>query len=491
MVPVGAMDEGQLPIGDAGSSSAAREPCPSTIGSTDDPVTTARRGQAVRAAVSVSFAVGLLLLAPSRPEAHEIPADVTVQAFMHATGQRMRVIVRVPLEAMRDFDWPVTGPGYLDLDRVAPMLRDAARLWIADYVQLYEEARALSDEEIVAARVSLPSDPSFSTFETALANVMGSPLPSSTLLPWEQAVLDVLLEVPVASATSRFSIDPEWAHLGLRTLTVLRFVTPSGAERAFQYTGNPGLVRLDPRWHQAALRFTRLGFHHILEGIDHLLFVLCLVIPFRRVGPLIPIVTSFTVAHSITLIASALGLTPSALWFPPLIETLIALSIVYMAVENIFGANAQRRWLLAFAFGLVHGFGFSFLLRESLQFAGGHLLSSLLFFNIGVELGQLFVLLLMVPLLNWLFRRVSERMGVIVLSAVVAHEAWHWMTNRGGRLLQYDFRLPILDASLLATFMRWLMLGLIVAGTVWGLSGLYRWLGRKLGQDDAMATAGG
>lgn len=448
-------------------------------------MTRAGSGQAIRTTAAVSVAVVFLLLVPSRLEAHEIPADVTVQAFLKAADRRMRMIVRVPLEAMRDFDWPVTGPGYLDLDRVEPMLREAARLWIADYVQLYEEARVLPDEQIVAVRVSLPADPSFSTFETALAHVTGSPLASSTLLPWEQAVLDVLLEVPIASETSRFSIDPAWAHLGLRTLTVLRFVTPPGAERAFQYTGNPGLVRLDPRWHQAALRFTRLGFHHILEGIDHLLFILCLIIPFRRVGPLIPIVTSFTVAHSITLIASALGLTPSALWFPPLIETLIALSIVYMALENIFGPSAQRRWLLAFAFGLVHGFGFSFLLRESLQFAGGHLLSSLLFFNLGVELGQLFVLVLMVPVLNWLFRRVSERMGTIVLSALVAHEAWHWMRDRGSRLLQYAFQWPALDASFLASVMRWLMLGLILVATVWGLSGLYRWLGRKLGQDDA------
>ena len=75
--------------------------------------------------------------------------------------------------------------------------------------------------------------------------------------------------------------------------------------------------------------------------------------------------TAFTVAHSITLIASAYDLAPDALWFPPLIETLIAMSIVYMALENIVGARAsQRRWMITFAFGLVHGFGFSFALRR-------------------------------------------------------------------------------------------------------------------------------
>jgi hypothetical protein len=140
-------------------------------------------------------------------------------------------------------------------------------------------------------------------------------------------------------------------------------------------------VRLDPRWHQAVLQFIKLGFTHILDGIDHLLFLFCLVIPFRRFRSLVAIVTSFTVAHSITLIASAYNLAPDALWFPPLIETLIATSIVYMALENIVGASSEpqsapstqrkslfsansaasavkRRWVIAFAFGLVHGFGF-------------------------------------------------------------------------------------------------------------------------------------
>src|SRR5206468_10741709 len=116
-------------------------------------------------------------------------------------------------------------------------------------------------------------------------------------------------------------------------------------------------------------------------------------------------------------------------WFPPLIETLIAMSIVYMALENIVGGSTvHRRWMIAFGFGLVHGFGFSFALRETLQFAGDHLLASLLAFNIGVELGQLLVLLPFIPLLEALFRfAVAERMGTIIVSALVAHTGWHWM----------------------------------------------------------------
>src|SRR5207237_5257001 len=140
------------------------------------------------------------------------------------------------------------------------------------------------------------------------------------------------------------------------------------------------------------------------------------------------------------------------LWFPPLIETLIALSSVYMALENIVGGSSlQRRWMMAFGFGLVHGFGFSFALRESLQFAGSHLLTSLLSFNVGVELGQLFVLILLIPALQLFFRyAVAERMGAIILSAIVAHTAWHWMLDRGARLRQFSFEWHSLDAALLA-----------------------------------------
>ncbi len=207
-------------------------------------------------------------------------------------------------------------------------------------------------------------------------------------------------------------------------------------------------------------------------------------IPYRRIKPLIAVITSFTAAHSITLFASALGFAPSALWFPPLIEVLIALSIVFMAFENIVGASLQRRWLYAFGFGLVHGFGFSFALRESLQFAGTHLITSLLGFNIGVELGQLACLLVAIPVLNALFKHVvAERMGTILLSALVAHTAWHWMLDRIAVLRQFTFRWPAFDAAFAAGAMRALMLLLVVTGAVWLMFGLYKMLNTQRGVD--------
>ena len=116
-----------------------------------------------------------------------------------------------------------------------------------------------------------------------------------------------------------------------------------------------------------------------------------------------------------------------------------------MALENIVGVTAvKRRWVITFLFGLVHGFGFSFALRETLQFAGSHLLTSLVSFNLGVELGQLFALGIMLPALWLLFRYVvAERIGAIILSALVAHTAWHWMIDRGSALLEFPLGVRI------------------------------------------------
>jgi hypothetical protein len=408
--------------------------------------------------------------------AHDVPADIVVQSFVRPEGQQLRLLLRVPLGAIVDAELPQRGPGYLDFTRADAWLPTVATRWMDDYSEIYEGEGRLTRPRIVAARVSLPSDRSFGTYETALAHMTTDPpLTNDTELIWNQGLLDVLYEYSIESDRSEFSINPVLGRLGIKATSVIRFLPPGGVVRAFEFVGDPGLVRLDPRWFQAALRFVHLGFLHILDGTDHLLFLFCLVIPFRRLRTLILVVTAFTVAHSITLLSSAYELVPNALWFPPLIETLIATSIVYMALENIVSVRLQRRWLIAFGFGLVHGFGFSFALRQTLQFAGSHLLTSLLSFNVGVELGQVFVLLLMVPSLNLLFRfGIAERTGTVILSALVAHTGWHWMLERGDQLRQFRIVWPALTAAVLASAVRWLMLILIIVGIAWVVFGLLR-----------------
>lgn len=415
-----------------------------------------------------------VLTPPLGASAHDIPNDVTVQAFLKPEGRRLALLVRVPLKACRDVDFPTRGPGFLDLTRADASLRDAATMWISELVELYENGERLRNPSLTGYRVSFESDRSFGSYEEAQEHLSGDRLPGDTEIYWNQGLLDVSFEYPINSDRSGFSINPGFSRLGLRVITVLRFLPPGGGVRAFELPGDSGFVRLDPSWRQAALRFVGAGFIHIMDGTDHLLFLFCLVIPFRRFGSLIKVVTAFTVAHSITLIASAYDLGPDALWFPPLIETLIAISILYMALENIVGASrVGRRWMIALGFGLVHGFGFSFGLKQTMQFAGSHLLTSLLSFNIGVELGQLLVLVLLIPLLEVVFRFVvAERMGTIILSALVAHTGWHWMIERADRLRQ--FPLPTFNAALLASAMRWLIVILIFAGLIWLASGLVR-----------------
>jgi hypothetical protein len=450
---------------------------------------------------TLTIAAVWLVCVVAQLRAHDIPVDVLVQMFVKPEGQRLSVLVRVPLAAMRDVNFPVHGQNFLNFPEPDELMRDATRLWIAEPLVIEADGVRLAVPRLAGVRISLPSDKSFVTYDDALAHMHGPPLAGTTELPWNQAMLDIALEYPIDSDRAQLAVRPAFERLGVRVVTALRFLPPGGAVRAFEFTGDPGRVQLDPSWRQAAWRFVTLGFTHILDGTDHLLFLFCLVVPFRRLRPLILIVTAFTVAHSITLFASAFDLAPDALWFPPLIETLIAMSIVYMALENILFSSALRespgeesgssnaaarasgggapralinvgrsalrhRWLITFAFGLVHGFGFSFALKQTLQFAGTHLLTSLFAFNVGIELGQIAVLLALIPALHLLFRFVvAERMGIIILSALAAHTAWHWMTERFDRLRQ--FNAPALDAALAAGALRWLIGIVAAAGVIW------------------------
>jgi len=415
--------------------------------------------------VRILLIAAVLLGGATGARAHDIPDQVRVQAFVKPEGRVLRVVARVPLKAMRDVDVPQRSGGFLDLARAERALHDATQIWLAQEMELYENDARLTSPRIVDVRVSLESDRSFESYESALANFSAPRLQNSTELYWSQGLMDVILEYPIASAASQFAIRPRLERLGIRVQTVLKLILPDGSIRAFDLHGDPGVVQLDPRWHQAAATFVRSGFLHILSGPDHLLFLLLLVAPFRRLLPLAAIVTAFTAAHSITLACAALGLGPGALWFPVLIEVLIAASILYMALENVLHVSLTRRWMLAGAFGLVHGFAFAYGLTELLQFAGSHLVTSLFAFNVGVEAGQLAVLCVFVPVLDFLFRKIPERWLMTVMSLFVGHTAWHWMTERFENLSKFPF--PAIDGPSVASLIRWVMGLLVLAFAVW------------------------
>jgi hypothetical protein len=420
-----------------------------------------------RVAVCLAALLGLSLLSNPAP-AHDIPNEIIVQSFVKPESDRLPFLVRIPLVMLQSMGLPKRGPGYLDLARIGDGLNKAAQAVTRD-IQLYEDGTRLTPGR-VQTRVSQPSERLFETFEQARTHITGPKLPESTNVFWNQGFFDAYLSYPIRSDRSEFSLDMQMAPaLSGRLKMTVRFMPPEGFTRAYEIHGGFGRLALDPRWHQVAGVFVKSGFFHILDGTDHLLFLFCLVIPFRRRWwDLFKIITAFTVAHTITLIASAQGLVPVGDWFPPLVETLIAASIVYMALENIVAADLRRRWLVTVAFGLVHGFGFSFAFQQDLQFAGDHLLLSLVSFNVGVELGQILVLLLVLPVLGLLFRRRSvERFGVVILSVFLAHTGWHWMVDRVESLRRVDW--PTLDANSVVTLAGWGLLLLLVGGVAWAI----------------------
>jgi HupE / UreJ protein len=405
--------------------------------------------------------------------AHDLPVDHIMNGFVKIGPAQVDFVVRVPLDLLLGVPFPLRGDHY-DIAASEPAVQTALQA-LASALQLREGDVRLAPSS-AAGRLSPPADRSFTDYEDAAAAI-GRPLPPDTVIGFQMGYLDAHFVYPIASPNSVFWIQNNLAtELGDYIKLAIRVIPRDEPSRALMVTGASGRVALDPAWYQASAGFIKLGIEHILSGVDHLLFLLCLIIPFRRVRGLIPVITAFTVGHSVTLIGTAYGLAPAGRWFPPFVETAIAVSIVYMALENIVGASLRRRWIIAGLFGLVHGFGFADVLGEQLQFAGSNLLVSLLSFNIGIEIGQLAVLCAFVPALALLLRgAMAGRMGIIVVSAIVAHTAWHWMIDRADVLWQTPWPQP--TGAGLMVLAQWI-LGFVLA--VGAASLLAKWVQQKL-----------
>lgn len=235
-----------------------------------------------------------------------------------------------------------------------------------------------------------------------------------------------------------FDLDPD--HRGL-----LKLQAAGGAQAAVFSRDRPDLalaVGQPHRWDQLR-SFVTEGIWHILHGYDHVLFLLTLLLPavvlHRRGGweprsslrdaliDVTKVVTGFTLAHSITLSLGVLGWInlPSRI-----VESAIAFTVVLGALNNLFPLVTRRRWLVAFAFGLIHGLGFASVLRD-LGLERGSLGIALLGFNVGVELGQLAIVVLFVPLIyllreSLLYRRLVMPMGALAIGGIAAY----WFVGR-------------------------------------------------------------
>ena len=185
-----------------------------------------------------------------------------------------------------------------------------------------------------------------------------------------------------------------------------------------------------PSTGQVFLRYTGSGITHIFMGYDHIAFLLALLLWARRLVPIIKVVTAFTIAHSLTLALAVLDVVS----IPAIVvEPLIAATIIWVATENLFWRDIGRRWRIAFVLGLVHGFGFAGVLRE-FGLPGDALAVALAAFNIGVEIGQVTIVSIAVPLLlgiDRLMRAEGRSPGLVyAASTVIAGLGLYWLLAR-------------------------------------------------------------
>ncbi|MBI1920598.1 MAG: HupE/UreJ family protein [Geobacter sp.] len=172
--------------------------------------------------------------------------------------------------------------------------------------------------------------------------------------------------------------------------------------------------------------FLLLGIKHIFSGYDHIAFLLALIVIGLSIREVLKIITAFTIAHSITLLLAALQIVSLNSRF---VEIVIALSICYVAVENLLKKEIRYRWLVTFAFGLIHGFGFASALQE-LIVGKSDLVVSVLSFNMGVEAGQIMIFLVMLPVLHLLRNRLGARMITVGASTAVFLVGFTWLIER-------------------------------------------------------------
>lgn len=325
---------------------------------------------------------------------------------------------------------------YLDVDALRRDPEGLGRL-VAQGHHLHVDGHEL-EASIETVRVYPGiSQPPFASLHEALQAITNEPLyPAATDPTYVgDTVVDVALRYHAGGAVSRYTFSSS-LNPGLpdqQDTTNLLFDHYPGETLMFQQRGlleQP--LRVSRSAWAAAYTFVGKGIQHILAGYDHVLFVLCLILGAVSFSSLLWRITGFTLGHTITLIVGFFGYLPTAGWFIPAVETAIALSIVYAAVVAILQKPEAASLWITTAIGLLHGFGFAFVLHEILQIDAPHLWQSLLSFNLGVEIGQAGIVLAIWPAL-WLLARHSEqvlritRWGIALPCIVIAS---YWVSQR-------------------------------------------------------------
>lgn len=309
------------------------------------------------------------------------------------------------------------------------------------------------DEESVNAKVEdvriykNGTQPDFATLDEAKRSFQNGQLFDA----FEQDVyvgdttVDVLLQYTSQSAVYNYALSST-LNPGLpdqdETANLILDYSPSGIQvfRARGLLLEP--VTVTRSVFDAVITFTKEGVKHILEGLDHVLFVICLVLGAMHLRPLFWRVTGFTIGHSITLSLGFFGFVPTAAWFVPAVETGIALSIIYVALVAIVPKLQQEKneWAIVAITGLIgllHGLGFSFVLQNILQVTSPNIWQSLLAFNLGVEIGQILIVIVAWSIFYFisLLGARAAKMNRYFIASVCIVISFYWVIERSGNIL--------------------------------------------------------
>ncbi len=374
------------------------------------------RGVLRRRVICVLIIVCGCLVTPGRPRAHDLERTRVTLVFQ-ADGSFSLDIANDPewlLLRLEPFleDYPDI-PVRPSADRLAPPDRDARLAALApvmrDRIVLFVDGREIQPPTVAYVPPATPTAPD-GTPTPGRYRLEGRVPPDARLLRWFYGIVADPYPLIITRADGRTYTEWIGGTVWSRPIDLTgQFVPPT-------------------RW-EIVTQYLALGFTHILpKGLDHILFVLGLFLLSTRLKPLLWQVTAFTVAHSITLGLSIYGVVALA---PAIVEPLIALSIAYVAVENMITRQLHAwRVLVVFLFGLLHGLGFAGVLRE-LGLPRSEFLTALLAFNLGVECGQLAVITVAALALWPFIRRPWYRQAVVVpASMAIALAGAYWTVTR-------------------------------------------------------------
>jgi hypothetical protein len=410
------------------------------------------------------------LVVPIR--AHDVPLEVVT--FVSVEGPRLLVLARVPIALLADAHLPTRRDGFLDLQAIDGPLRAVASD-VAKNLDVMAGERPLPLPS--AAWAVLPrADASFDTYEGALARFAAprAPVDRSANIDPSKGLLDLQFEYPTAPAEGHFSVRFNGLRAANRAVqTPVRYLTAAHAARTFTVAGGPQRVSLEPGGLTVASQFARLGVEQLAQSPEHLLFLLCLVIPPRRIRSVLGAFGAFAAGHVVAFVASALMPRPMDLPILLAVQTAMAATLAVAALQNITAPRLVWVRIVSGVFGLVDGASFGSAYRDAWMLAGSHTLVSLASFTAPVVLGSLWLVLIVQPVVGLVYRSgLPQRIAIILFSAVPVHAGLHGVLDRGSQLLQLD--LAGSDSALLVLTRHWqgflLAFGLAVLLTIAGVT---------------------